>query len=212
MDKAKTQRIFLVRHAKPELPHDGRLYYGFTDYPLCADGIARAEQLRRDIEGIRFDGIFSSDLLRARRTAEIIAPERAADIKYVRELREVNLGDWEGKSYDEVRGEWNEIFEKRGAAFAETAPPNGESFKALQRRTVPAFEKILAEAPDGNILVVSHGGVMWTLMCHYFHFDLNDMFLYPTEYCSLHMLTRSDGVMRLIRYNWSSKLTESRLW
>ncbi len=200
------QKIFLVRHAKPELPYNGKLYYGHTDYPLSVEGIERAKILREDLKGINFDHIFSSNLMRALQTAEIIVPGRTAEIEQVNGLSEINLGDWEGKTFDEVRETWNELYEARGCSFDSVAPPNGESFKDLQKRTVMAFEEILSRCTTGNILIVSHGGVMWTLMCNYFSLKLNDIFFYPTEFCGLHVLSRSDGMMKLIRYNWSSKL------
>jgi len=206
LDKTEIQKIFLVRHAKPELPHNGRLYYGHTDYPLSSEGVSRAKLLSKDLEGIEFGHIFSSSLLRARHTAELIVPERTSDIKLINAFREINLGDWEGKTFDEVRETWNELYEARGNSFDSVAPPNGESFKDLQKRTVEAFENILCKYTAGNILIVSHGGVMWTLICHYFGLSLNDIFYYPTDFCGVHLIDRYDGRMKMIRYNWSSKL------
>jgi broad specificity phosphatase PhoE len=206
LNKPEIQKIFLVRHAKPELPYSGRLYYGHTDYPLSKEGIERAKILSKDLDGITFDHIFSSNLLRARHTAELIMPGRASDIKLINAFCEINLGDWEGKTFDEVRETWNELYEARGNSFESVAPPNGESFKDLQKRTVTAFEDILCKYTSGNILIVSHGGVMWTLICHYFSLDLNDIFYYPTDFCGVHVLDRFNGMMKLLRYNWSSKL------
>ena len=54
--------------------------------------------------------------------------------------------------------------------------PRRESFRDLQKRTVPAFDEILRENPCGNIVLFAHGGVIWTLMCNYFGFKLNDIF------------------------------------
>lgn len=210
MYKAESQKIFLVRHAKPELPHDGRLYYGFTDYPLCEDGIENAKRLGEELKDVIFDHIFSSDMLRARQTAELVVPERLSETEFVSGLREINLGDWEGKSFDEVRATWGELYEKRGSLFDSVAPPNGESFRDLQRRTVPAFERILNKCTSGNILLFAHGGVIWTLICHFFDFKLSDMFYYPMDFCGLHLIDSSDGTMKLIKYNWSSKLLESK--
>lgn len=204
----KEQKIFLVRHARPELPHGSRVYYGHTDYPLSASGIQMAKRLNGDLNGIKFSRIYSSDLERARHTAELTAPGNEPDIIVTSELREIYMGEWEGKSFDEVRAEWEEIYEKRGADFDKIPPPGGESFVGLQKRAVPAFERILDESPAGNILVVSHAAFIWSVMCHYFTFNLKDLFFYPLDFCGLHLLRNTQGNMRMIRYNWHPGLMD----
>lgn len=204
----KDQKIFLVRHARPELPHGGRVYYGHTDYPLSETGIQTAKRLNRDLDSIEFSRVYASDLERARHTAELTAPGNTPDIIVTPELREIYMGEWEGKSYDEVRAEWEEIFEKRGAEFDKVPPPGGESFVVLQKRAVLAFKKILEESPSGNILVISHAAFIWSVMCHYFAFNLKELFFYPLDFCGLHLLHNTQGNLRMIRYNWNPRLID----
>ncbi|MDO5562622.1 MAG: histidine phosphatase family protein [Synergistaceae bacterium] len=201
--------IFLMRHGKPKLPHGGRLYYGRTDYPLTEEGESCAAEMAGYLKDIKFSRVFSSDLSRARRTAELAVPAYKDKIEIVPELREINLGDWEGKSFDEVRSDWVDLFEKRGASFAAVAPPNGECFIDVQKRAGEAFDKILSENASGNILIVAHGGVIWTLMCRHFDFELNDMFFYAMGFCGIHILRRTDKMLRLVRYNWAPLPTDA---
>ena len=207
MNNGEKQKIYLIRHAKPDLPHGGKLYYGSTDYPLSEEGVMMAKRLAEVLRGVEANMVFSSDLRRARETAEIALAGRTCEIRPVRGLREIHLGDWEGRSFDEVRSTWNEIYEKRGASFDSVGPPGGESFKDLQKRTVPVFDEILRDNPCGNIMLFAHGGVIWTLMCNYFGFKLNDIFFYPMDFCGIHLIERSDGLMKLIKYNWSRNLS-----
>jgi len=200
----REQKIFLVRHAQPELPHNGKLYYGHTDYPLSHSGVECAEQLRESLKYIEFERIYCSDLVRARHTAEIIVRGKKNEIIAAPSLREIFLGDWEGKSVDEVRGQWDEIFEKRGKAYDTVAPPGGESFVDLQNRAVPAFAKILDESPAGNILIVAHSALIWSIVCYFFAFDLKDLFFYPFDFCGVHLLHNSLGYLKMMRYNWNS--------
>lgn len=206
----KNQKIFLLRHARPELPHGGRLYYGHTDYPLSQSGAERAKLLRGELRGVKFSRIYSSDLERARHTAKLAVPDENTDIIFTPELREIFLGEWEGKSFDEVRSVWDELYEKRGSDFAKVPPPGGESFTDLQKRAVPAFVKILNESPSGNILIVTHAAFIWSVMCHYFAFDLKDLFFYPLDFCGLHLLQNTQGHMRMIRYNWNPQLMDCK--
>ena len=207
MNNGEKQKIYLIRHAKPDLPHGGKLYYGSTYYPLSEEGVMMAKRLAEVLRGVEANMVFSSDLRRARETAEIALAGRTCEIRPVRGLREIHLGDWEGRSFDEVRSTWNEIYEKRGVSFDSVGPPGGESFKDLQKRTVPVFDEILRDNPCGNIMLFAHGGVIWTLMCNYFGFKLNDIFFYPMDFCGIHLIERSDGLMKLIKYNWSRNLS-----
>lgn len=207
LNETEKQKIYLIRHAKPDLPHNGKLYYGSTDYQLSEEGILMARELSDVLKGLEVGAVFSSDLKRAIDTAEISLSGRLCDIKQVRGLREIHLGEWEGRSFDEVRSNWNELYEKRGTSFDSVGPPGGESFKDLQKRTVPAFEEILKNNPSGDILVFAHGGVIWTLMCNYFGFKLNDIFFYPMDFCGIHLIERDGDFMKLKKYNWSPNLS-----
>ncbi len=108
LDKTEKQKIYLIRHAKPELPHNGKLYYGSTDYPLSKEGMLKARELSDALKDVEAGAVFSSDLKRAIDTAEISLSGRLCDIKQIKGLREIHLGEWEGKSFDEVRSTWNE--------------------------------------------------------------------------------------------------------
>ena len=201
----KVQNIYLVRHGKPQLPHQ-RMYYGNADYPLSPEGEASAEALGRALADMRFDHVYTSALVRARQTLLLARPDLYDRAKPVAGLNEINLGEWEGRTFDEVRAEWDQLYEARGRDFANVAPPRGECFADVQKRTVPAFEELLKDCPEGDILVVAHGGAIWTLMCHYFGLDLNDIFYFLMEYCGVNKLQRSGGFMKLARYNWSPEL------
>lgn len=198
---AEKKRVYLMRHAKPELPMNGRVYYGQTDYPLSAHGIAAAEEVGEYLKGkITFDYLYASDMIRAQQTARLVAPY--LPITTVPALREVNLGEWEGRGYDEVREQFREIYEACGVKFAEVAPPGGETFGELQRRTVPAFEEILSARRSGAILIVAHGAAIWSIMARCFGLDLNDMFFFSQDYCGIHVLEPANGRMRIYQYNW----------
>ena len=204
-EEHRVQNIYLVRHGRPQLPY-ARMYYGRMDYPLSPEGEAQAEALGAAIGGMKFAHVYTSAMVRARQTLLLARPDLYAKAKPVEALNEINLGDWEGKTFDEVRSEWEQIYEARGRDFAHVAPPRGECFADVQKRTVPAFEKILKECPGGDILVVAHCGAIWTLICHYCGLDLNDIFYFLMEYCGVNKLQRTDGLMRLLKYNWSPTL------
>ena len=202
----KKQTIYLMRHAKPSLPYDGRVCYGATDYPLCHEGISHAKSMALNLSNIHFTNAFSSTMQRAKDTAEIILSGRGITVKEIEALSEINLGDWEGKPMDSLKDERNLLFNKTGWHFTRMAPPNGESLAAVEKRVVPAFMEAINSSSSGSILIVAHGAVIWAIMSNLFDFKLKNMFLYPLDFCGIHVIERVGTFFCLRRYNWGPDL------
>jgi probable phosphoglycerate mutase len=178
--------IYLLRHGKPDSA-EGR-FIGQTDLPLSAEGIEQANQWARFFSknGITFDAVFASDLLRCKKTSEIAAP---GAVEYLPSLREINLGEWDGKPYKEIiesrPAEWKE----RGGDIASFRPALGESFYDLQSRVVPAVSEIMRGA--GNKLVVTHAGVIRCVICHMMEVPLAKLFTLESDYAGLTLIDDS---------------------
>ena len=205
-------RVFLLRHGKPVFP-DARSYiYGHADYPLSDLGVRQAEKAGAALAGVSMGRIVSSDLSRAVQTADIVASFQAVcacSPEWDSALREVDMGEWDGRAKEEIEVEYADLFRTRGEDFANIAPPGGESFAQLQRRALGALERIVVDcnAVD-NLLLVAHGGLFWSMISGLFRIPLGDMMRFGLDYCALHLLERdrATGLYRLIRYNWSPDL------
>lgn len=212
------QHVFLLRHGKPAFPDKRSYIYGHTDYPLARVGQVQARRLGMALSGIRMDRIVSSDLARAAETADIVAGfQMAADeppaIARDPELREINMGEWDGLAKEEIAEAFTDIFRRRGEDIVNTAAPGGETFVELQRRGIGALERILAESRGcRNVLLVAHGGIFWTMVAGLFDIPLDGMFCFGLDYCALHLIEHDPtgkqpwGRYRLLRYNWSPDL------
>lgn len=217
-ERISKQRIFMLRHGKPEFP-DGRSYiYGHTDYPLSDDGRAQAVRAGEALAAVRFDRVISSDLARAIQTAEIVVSHRIegrCGIELDPSLREINMGEWDGLPKEAIKESYTDIFRMRGEDIVNIAAPGGETFLELQTRAVTAFERIIdSSAGVENILLVAHGGLFWSIISKFFDIPLADMFRFGLDFCSLHLVGYSAdskqpwGKFRLLRYNWSRDLTD----
>lgn len=145
-------RIYLVRHGETEWNKEERLQ-GWKDSPLTAKGRRKAEELREELKDISFDRVYSSDQGRAVETAKIIAGRAPKEFP---ELRELGLGPWEGRIFDEVEkndGERLRIYFDDPAAHS---LPDTEDFHDMVRR-IRDFYRILEEGGGDEVLVVSHG-------------------------------------------------------
>ncbi|MHC1727009.1 MAG: DVU_1551 family NTP transferase [Syntrophobacteraceae bacterium] len=154
----RPREIYLVRHGAIGAERKGTHYIGQLDLPLNLDGTRRAGELAEMLNNIDISSIYCSDLKRSLKTAETIARPHGLQPIVRRELREINLGEWEGLSFDEVRKRDPKGFEERGRNLVHFTPPGGENFLECGRRVIGVFYDIL-HSSKGNILIVGHAGV-----------------------------------------------------
>jgi len=152
--------FYLVRHGESEA-NAARRFAGQSDSPLTARGRRQAKTVAKELAKVKFDKVVSSDLSRTRDTAEIIARAQGVPVEIVPELREIDVGDRTGQTFDEVAGlpEWKDD------GFV--AWPGGETLDQVLARTLAAIDRLAGENPGRTILVVGHGGVNRILLSHF---------------------------------------------
>ncbi len=154
----------LVRHGQTDWNKKG-LYTGQSDIPLNEAGREQAAVLARKLKGQKFAAIYTSDLIRARETAEIIAAAFGLPIHPDARLREINQGEWEGLHVEVIRMQYNDLWMKKQADPASVRPPGGETISEVAARVFAATDEIATKYPDSPVLVVSHGLAIATLIC-----------------------------------------------
>jgi len=197
------RKIYLVRHAQPDA-QPGIYYAGQTDLPLSYSGTVRARELAAKL-GINPTNLCCTTMLRAKQTLEYLFPSRKDSFRIIENMEEIHGGEWELKPFAEIYKDWQQNAQDTAAELADSCAPGGETLRQLQQRAVTAFEKLLKET-HGDILIVLHGGVIWTLLCNYFDFDLNKVFSYPFHYCSVTELSQTASGLQLTRFNWTPEL------
>jgi len=153
-------RLLLIRHGETEWNRAGR-YQGHSDIELSAIGIWQAERLRDCLNGQRIDAIYSSDFKRALHTAQIIATKHDLTVVSCRELREINFGELEGMTFDEIQHHypgWD------GIGY-NISIPGGESLSQLASRAKLFISKLSKHSAKETILIVAHGGSLQVLVC-----------------------------------------------
>jgi probable phosphoglycerate mutase len=142
------RELWLVRHGETPASR-GQVLAGWEDVPLTEYGEDQARALRLALDGKTFDGVWSSDLRRARTTARL-AWEAAA--RPDRRLREMSFGQLEGLPWEALDPRWQEAMVR----FEGFEPPGGETFEDLRRRVLEFVNGL----PSGRHLVFTHGGVL----------------------------------------------------
>jgi broad specificity phosphatase PhoE len=149
--------IVLVRHGETDWNLERR-WQGHADPELNDTGRAQAEAVARSLAAKPFDALYSSDLVRARETAEIIGRELGLPIRLDARMREVDVGEWSGLTMPEIEQRYPEGLRRRREGG--TGWEHGESYSAMGDRVVAALRAIAEAHPGGRVLVVTHGGPM----------------------------------------------------
>lgn len=161
--------IYLVRHGEATANVAGNVFCGWLDAPLTQKGVEQAQQLAKRFCNEPIDAIYSSDLERARITAEVIAKEHNLTVITEPELRELNYGAWEGLSRDEIfqrSPEWMRMLHLRKDDAMQFHAPDGESFNDFQKRVISAFDRIAMRHLSDTIIVVGHKMTNRVIICY----------------------------------------------
>lgn len=181
------RKVFLVRHGHIDSGREKR-YIGISDLPLSNAGIGQAIRLKEYFSCTELEKAFTSPLKRCLQTAEILLEGRDISTGVIDGLKEINMGAWENKTIDYIRYNFPEQYEKRGANIDTFLPPGGESFLQLEKRAEQAFEYIVGNTA-GNILIVSHAGVIRVILSKLLGFSLKDIFKINQPYGCINRLS-----------------------
>jgi broad specificity phosphatase PhoE len=157
-------RFCLVRHGQTDWNLEGR-YQGQSDVPLNQTGRAEAQSLAWRLRDQSFAAIHTSDLKRARETAEIIAEVLNLPVTLEPLMREINQGGWEGQFVEVIQARFAELWEQRTMNSASFRPPGGESVAEVAERVYAGMRNIAKCYPIGSVLIVSHGLALATIIC-----------------------------------------------
>jgi len=154
--------LILIRHGSTLWNEEGRIQ-GLTDIDLSDAGLDQARQLALSLKDYPLHSIYASPLIRARKTAEIVNQYHHAPLHLAADLTEMNHGDFEGLSVQELMAQNKDFLRKWIADPGSIRMPNGESFSELQTRAWSVIEGIIA-IPE-HVVVVSHNFTIASLLC-----------------------------------------------
>jgi probable phosphoglycerate mutase len=174
--------LFILRHGQIE-GQGSRRFIGQTDIPLDYTGRKQAESWQRTLAAINFKHVYTSALTRCLDTAALACPDSAPVVD--RRLNEINLGAWDGKSFELIKTKYPDLFEQRGRDIYRFCPPGGESFKDLFCRVSPFFNELTLPS---HTLLVTHSGVIRAMRCFWAGEKMENLLTFKTHYAQLFVL------------------------
>lgn len=158
------RRLILLRHGETEYNATSRMQ-GQLDTVLSDRGVAQAHAAAKELRGLGISKIVSSDLMRAKHTADVVGADLGLPVGVDTRLRETHLGDWQGKTHSEVDNE-HDGARAVWRTDASWAPPRGESrleVAARAREVVDELMRDYRQWDDSAVLLVAHGGTIAAL-------------------------------------------------
>ena len=160
------KRLILARHGQ-SVSNAVRRFQGVQDVPLSELGMRQAAALGAALRSRRPAAVYTSPLERVRRTAEIVGAGLHVPVTPLSDLRELSLGEWEGRTVEEIRALPGDPYVRWVRDPLRCLPPGGEPLTAVQRRVVRVMDEISGAHPNGDdVLVVCHGGVISAYLAH----------------------------------------------
>ena len=165
------QKIYIVRHGETDYNRERRMQ-GWLDIPLNKTGRDQAQLATAKLRGIKFDAIYSSDLIRAHETAKIIAKTLRRKVSTTGALRERDMGIFAGWSWEVERDPikdslWKEFESARDNEDLDWKRHQGESMKEMSHRISEFMQNLHTVHSQQSILVVTHGGTINRILEHY---------------------------------------------
>ncbi|WP_421899335.1 histidine phosphatase family protein [Maridesulfovibrio sp.] len=187
--------IVLIRHGEIE-GAKGRAV-GQIDLPLSENGLKQAAQLTDSLGTFQPRRIYCSPLTRTRQTASLIEKQCSLEAIHVPEIKEINLGEWDGLDFAELKKFYPWDYKQRGEDIAGFRPPGGENFTDVKER-VSSFLNQLDESP---VIAVTHAGVIRTILHIVLGFPLDNIFRMKPDYCHATVISKKKNGFSMQAYN-----------
>jgi probable phosphoglycerate mutase len=197
--------LLLVRHGQSTWNSEHRIQ-GQLDPPLSDEGRRQAERVGWRIAGRRLAGLYSSDLKRAFETAQAIEAATGLRAEPMAGLREIFLGEWEGLRTDDLAQRFPEAWASWTDEPDWDLVPGGEGAALFETRVAAALDEILGRHAQGDVVVVTHGGVIQIALHRVIGRPSRGLFPFKIQNASISVIERRDGRMVIGGVNDTSHL------
>ncbi len=191
-------RVYLMRHG--EVVNGGeKRYNGHIDIDITDRGVEQMHRLADRLAGTRLAAVYSSDLIRSAKGAEIISRKAGLPFTRVRELRERSVGAWEGLTAEEIKQRYPAEYTVWRSDLLNYRPPGGESVQDVRNRIIPVFRNLVQNHPGQELAVLLHGGVNRLILADAIGLDLQYLFRIDQSFGAMNIIDYFDDGMAVVR-------------
>lgn len=193
-------RLYLIRHGQVE-GHEEKRYNGQINVPLTPLGMAQSDCVSGYMVNLPVEAVYSSDLDRSRYCAELIANTHNLTVNTDASLRELHVGDWEGRTWEELCEAYPEDWQARLKDLVNFRVPGGESLQEVADRIRPSVSRMIENHPGGHVALIAHGGVNRIVLLDAIGAPLQQAFSIEQDFGCLNIIDYFDdghSVVRLV--------------
>ena len=184
------ERIILVRHGQTNKNLEGKLHALGDEESLNDIGIEQMKNTAEKLKSFSPDKIYSSQEVRAKGSAEIIAKEIGIGVEIIDGIQERNWGDFSGRKWEEVQKILEPMALEERYLYL---PPNGESWKDFEARLIQTINNLLAKNKGKTIVIISHMGGIRALMPYLLGVSREESFKYNMDNASITIFDHENG-------------------
>jgi broad specificity phosphatase PhoE len=190
--------VYLMRHGEVENGGEKR-YNGHIDIDVTEQGVEQMRRLADRLAGTAIAAVYSSDLKRSVKGAEIISRKLGLPSTPLRELRERSVGAWEGLTAEEIRTRYPEEFRAWRADLLSYRPPEGECLLDVQTRVLPVYKRLVSSHPGQAIAMLLHGGVNRVILADALGLPLLNLFRIDQTFGAMNLIEYHDDGIAVVR-------------
>jgi len=181
--------IDLLRHGAVDA--EGWAFRGSTDVPLSEAGWQQMRNVSASFES--FDQIATSPLQRCRLFSDELNSTQQANLVTLHDMREMDFGDWENRSFDELEAEYGVLLRQFWQSPVGIQPPGGESFDDFSLRVIRCWQAWLDSESGNHRLLVAHGGVIRVLLAHALDMPMSALWRLHLPYAAWSRVSLCEG-------------------
>ena len=191
-------RVYLMRHGEVANGAEKR-YNGHIDVDITEKGVEQMHRLAGLLTGKPIAAVYSSDLIRAVKGAEIISKSLGLTYTPLKSLRERSVGAWEGLTAGEIKERYPEEYAAWRADLLNYRPPGGECLVDVQERILPAYRRLVAAHPDKEIAMLLHGGVNRIILADALGLPPLNLFRIDQSFGALNIIEHHEDGMAVVK-------------
>jgi len=181
---------------------------GWSDEDLDESGYIQARSLASRLADLSISRIYTSPLKRAYNTASVLAAPHGLEPELLDDLKEIQIGDWQGLHRDEIKQRWPELWRDWRVDPSILTLPNGESLNDVRERIVNAFNRIVSSSEGNQVIIVSHGAAIKAFVAYILGVSNKIYNSFDISNASLSVIQVIGGNLRLVMLNDTSHLEE----
>jgi broad specificity phosphatase PhoE len=193
-----TTRVYLMRHGEVANGSEKR-YNGHIDVDITERGVGQMKRLAGLLADKPVSAVYSSDLIRSVKGAQIISERLGIGHTAVRTLRERSVGKWEGLTAEEIRQCWPDEYAAWRADLLNYRPPDGECLLDVRDRIMPEYRRIVGSHPGAEIAMLLHGGVNRVILAEALGLNLLNLFRIDQAFGAFNIIDHYPDGMAVVK-------------